>query len=179
MKKTGTVLERNTNAKIYLDNVAQLLHTNNVRHQDVKQKIVAALTVDAKRLAEISEEMSKYGEAYHRYIALQREQRAHEESAKKLVGLIHEQINDLDLSDQNQFWEEFELWKDPTDLELWEAVQQYLRFVEEAQVGEILAFLTWAEIKTSRQAIDAVVSRHKKVFQIKKRGREKFVSLKA
>jgi hypothetical protein len=71
------------------------------------------------------------------------------------------------------------LWKDPTDLELWEAVQQYLRFVEEAQVGEILAFLTWAEIKTSRQAIDAVVSRHKKVFQIKKRGREKFVSLKA
>ena len=158
---------------------------------DVMQQIKAALVTDAKRLKEISAEMENavpaeatLAEAHNRYLALQREARNHEESAHKLIALVG---NDayfylMRRDDSAAIGEEIDIYPRPAQLRekaaLWQHVSQYLRFVPEAQIGEIVAFLDWVEITTTKQAIESAIHTHSKMFNVKKRGREKFISLK-
>ena len=172
-------------AKVTVDNVASLLHTNDVaRAVDVVTRIRGALAVDAKRMRELAEEMNKHAEAYNRYVALQRDAKAHEQSAQALTALLGAEGFKIARADDksDSIGNEIDIVPSPRELRdkaaLWEHIEQYLRFVPEAQVNEILEFLAWMRIETSRQAIESAIRTHPKVFRVKKRGRDKFISLK-
>lgn len=176
---------RNSEARYVLTRVASLLHTTGMaRAVDVFNRIRDALVVDAKRQREIGEEMHNLSDAYNRYIALQRESKAHEESAKGLQALLGPKafVEAMKQDKSAAIGEELEIYPSARSLResapLWQHVQQYLRFVPEAQVGEIVEFLAWLEIETSRQAVESAIKTHPRIFAVKKRGREKFVSLK-
>ena len=154
------------------------------RAHDVLSRIQGALTVDAARMREISAEMAKHADAHYRYLALQRESAEHEKSAQGLMALLGPKaFVALMTNDKTEnIGYEVEMSPSPAELRgsaaLWEHLRNYMRFVPESQVGEIVEFLQWLGIETSRQAVESAIKTHGKVFQIKKRGRERFVSLK-
>jgi hypothetical protein len=175
----------NIEATKNLTDVVLMLHSIAVaRSQDVFSRIRGALVVDSKRLREISAEMDKLSESYNRYLALQREAKAHEDSSNALRALLgpkaFAEAAMTDKSDAVGY--EMEIYPTTEELReaapLWQHVQQYLRFAGEVQVGEVLSFLDWMEIKTSRQAVESAIRVHPRVFAVRKKGREKFISLK-
>jgi hypothetical protein len=154
------------------------------RFHDVLSRIEGALTVDAARMKEIAAEMGTYADAYNRYLALMRESAEHERSAHGLMALLGPEayvaVMQKDKTENTGY--EIDITPNPRALRestpLWEHVRSYLRFVPQAQIGEIVEFLGWVRIKTSRQAVESAIRTHAKTFQVKPRGREKFVSLK-
>lgn len=154
------------------------------RSGDVLKRIQSALVVDASRLREISEEMDKRAEAHHRYIALRRESEAHEKSAQHLMALLGPDgfLGAMKTDKSDAIGWQVEIVPSPAELRaqaaLWEHTAQYLRFVSDARIGEIVDFLSLLSIETSKQAIESAIRTHPKVFAVKRKGREKFISLK-
>ncbi|MGA8152207.1 MAG: hypothetical protein WB952_14740 [Terriglobales bacterium] len=176
---------RNIDASNSLDNVAVVCFNSLVaRAHDVLNRIQGALAVDAARMKEIAAEMAKHADAYYRYQALQRQSAEHEKSAHGLMALLGPKafVAVMTNDQTDSIGEEVDVTPSPTMLRasatLWEHVQNYLRFVPESQVNEIVEFLGWVGIETSRQAVESAIKTHGKVFQVKKRGRERFVSLR-
>ncbi len=192
MPKPGTVLICTENLRIdeatkKLDNGASMGHNRFMaRICDVLQSIQAALVLDARRMREISADMHKDGlaAAYNRYLALQRERDTHEKSATCIAALLgHERyIEAIETDRTASIGEEFSLARKANALRekaaLWEHIAQYLRFVPEAQMHDILEFLGVLGIDTKRQAIESAIRTHPDTFRTKKRGRDKFISLK-
>jgi hypothetical protein len=154
------------------------------RAQDMFNRVRDALVVDAKRQRELGADMRKLSEAYNRYLALRREAEAHEESAKALKALLGPSAftHAMESDESDAIGDELEVSPTVTELRnaapMWQHVQQYLRFTSEAQVAEIVSFLDWVGIKTSRQAVEAAIKSHSQYFIVKKKGRESFVSLR-
>src|SRR5207237_10419454 len=63
------------------------------------------------------------------------------------------------------------------ELPLWEVLEVYLMFADEAQVADILAFLELLGYRATRQAIESTVKTHKDKFLIRKDGWDRFISL--
>lgn len=64
-------------------------------------------------------------------------------------------------------------------LPLWEAMREYLSFVDEARIGEMEDFFRHVGFaEGNRQAIESALKRHPKVFKTRKKKREKYISLK-
>lgn len=153
------------------------------RTKHVLKRIGAALATDGKRLKELFEEMNKHAESYNRYLELQRESEALEESARRLTALLgpngFRRALRGDKSDtiEGMFGSAFRPKEMRDKAALWEHVAQYLRFVSEARIGQILGFLSQLGIDASRQAVESAVGTHSKVFVIRKRGGEKFIAL--
>jgi hypothetical protein len=168
-----------------LTSVARVLHDSRMaRATDVFDRIRDALVVDAKRQKEIRAEMHNLSEAHNRYLSLQRESKAHEDSANALKSLLGPDalIAAMKQDDSDSIGSEMEIYPAVAQLReaapLWQHVQQYLRFVPEAQVGEIVDILRWLKIEANRQAVESALKTHSRIFRVRKQGREKFVSLK-
>jgi hypothetical protein len=138
------------------DALVQAIH-NRINHDDQ----------EAKRIVS---EMAKLSDAYNRHLDLQNQLSAHERSSEKLKALLGP--GPIPLGDQDSEAEELR-----SELQLW-AVQQFLRFVPEARLREIVEFLGVTGIKTSRQAIEVGLRAHPKVFSVRVKKRVKFLSLK-
>ena len=152
------------------------------RNRDVFDRAVATLVLDANRLKTLADEMRALSSGYNRYLALQREAESHEASSKRLVGLLGDKGLEVAQDENGIIRSEVEAYPDAMKvrdgLPLWELVAQYLRFVPEAQVGDILSFFDWMAIEVSRQAVEAAINSHLTVFAVRKKDREKFISLK-
>jgi hypothetical protein len=177
--------ERKDDATNNFTSVAHLLQdTDMARVADVENSIRAALLLDAKRMTEISGDMQTLEEQYNRYLALRRERDTHEKSMESLVALLgpegyrkalRSDESDL-LGEEFNFLQKSRLLREKAAL--WEHIAQYLRFVPEAQVNDILEFLAYEGIEASRQAVESSIKTHSKIFRTKNRGREKYISLK-
>ena len=64
------------------------------------------------------------------------------------------------------------------DTPLWKMVREVVRQVEELRIVELEDIMKNLKVKTSRQAIEAAIDAHKRTFQIRRSGREKYVSLR-
>ena len=57
---------------------------------------------------------------------------------------------------------------------------EYLRAAGPSKVGEIVAFLQWMGVKyAKRQSIEGVIKRNPETFLVTRKGREKFIDVKA
>ncbi|MGD0570169.1 MAG: hypothetical protein ABSA78_17335 [Candidatus Sulfotelmatobacter sp.] len=57
---------------------------------------------------------------------------------------------------------------------------EYLRAAGPSKVGEIVAFLQWMGVKyAKRQSIEGVIKRNPETFRVTRKGREKFIDVKA
>jgi hypothetical protein len=151
---------------------------------DVVSRIRTALAFDANRLQEIADEMERLAEAYHRYQALSEEADKREKSLHGLKALLgHELYYKVMLQDQTAaIGENAETLPTAAQLRestpLWMHLANYLRFVPEARLGEIVDFLNGVGLEATRQAVESAIQAHRKLFVTKKRGREKFIALK-
>lgn len=172
-------------AKNLLTSFASLLQDSSVaRATDIFRSMRDALALDAKRMEEISGELTKLADSYNRYLALKREQETHYKSSRQLAALLGPRgfLDAMKSDKSDAIGEHIEIIPSPAELResapLWQHVYQYLRFVPEAQVNEIVLFLNGLQIYTSRQAVESTIRTHPSLFRVKKRGREKFISLK-
>lgn len=65
-----------------------------------------------------------------------------------------------------------------SELPVWKAIREMLRHVPEMQVIDIERMMKELGVQTGRTAIDSAIATHKDIFAVRKRGREKFISLK-
>jgi hypothetical protein len=64
-------------------------------------------------------------------------------------------------------------------LRLWRAIREYLRVAGEAKIGDIQEFLEWVGIPDfSRQALESALQNHQDLFEITKKGHERYIKLK-
>jgi hypothetical protein len=180
MQEAATTAVRNDGAKIMLDCLASsMLKSGAMRSGQIIGAILNRLDHDRHEADDVSGRMAEFAEAYNKYLDLRQKWEMHHESAEKLAALLGSRI--LESQQERHDITESTL-REAEDLrsrlELWEAIQQYLRFVREGRVGEILEFLEVVGIRTSRQAIESTIKTHNKIFKTEKRKREKFVKLR-
>jgi len=182
----ATALSSKTQANIYVDSFAQQLYALlNMRAASLATAMAGRLSHDQAELTRLESELNSLSSGYHKYLDVLDQIRAHERSIQKLQAVVGygaapmgsvlgyvqpECPDDLDAEKEGR--------RLRRNLELWEAVEQYLRFVPEAKVKEILEFMEMVKINASRQSVEAAIKAHPKVFRIQKRKGEKFISLK-
>jgi hypothetical protein len=172
--------ESKSEAKIVLDNLASLLYGSlGMRPGQFIGQMYRRLKHDKGRVSELEKKMAKLSPAYNKYLDAQRQLHEHERSIENLMTVIGPNIMYPSGPQDEHELEELDKVQDlRRELELWEAVQQYLRFVPEAKVRDILDFLGIVDIASTRQAVEACIKARPKVFAVRKRKRERFVSLK-
>lgn len=164
MTTTETAPSRsNTKARIVLQLLSVLLQNESVTMpiSKVLNAMRRRVEYEEKQFDAIESEMESLEEAFCRYRDL-------EETISQKAGLIDRLQRILD---------EHERRSELQDLKLWEVLEVYLMFANEAQIADILAFLEFLGYHTTRQAIESTVKTHKSRFLIRKEGWDRFISL--
>ncbi len=151
---------------------------------DAQRAIKHRLTAACERVQEIRGEQNKLASAYERYLVLQKELRHQEKRIDRLAGLIGPDLFlETELGDtSNVIVKTVEshtsIRQLRDELALWEALQEYLLYAEEARIQDIQLFLDSFELSASREAIESALKRHPETFKSRKRGGTKLISLK-
>jgi HrpA-like RNA helicase len=151
---------------------------------DILKLVGRTLVADAKKMKELTAKMAELTESYNLYLDCQRQYKQREKSVHGLKALLGPEayVSVMRADRSDTIGEDVDTYPHAGELrekaQLWEHVAQYLRFVSEAQVGEIVEFLGWLGVETTRQSVESCVRHHPKSFALKKRGRERFISLK-
>jgi len=174
-----------SNANIIVDSLACYLY------DAVYMRATALVSAMMKRLGhdetvreQLEQELEELSSGYHKYLDVMEQLKAHDRSIERLKAIVGigaapgEAIMYMGAQDPEDAEAEAENRQLRRRLELWEAVEQYLRFVPEAKIRDILDFMEMVNIRTSRQAVEAAIKAHSKVFRVQKKKQEKFVSLK-
>jgi len=158
-----TPTQSNKQARIVLQLISTLLQNDSVTMpiSKVLNAMRRRIEYEAKQFETIESEMGSLEEAFCRYRDL-------EEMINQKAGLIDRLQRILD---------EHERRSELQDLKLWEVLEVYLMFANEAQVADILAFLEFLGYHTTRQAIESTVKTHKGRFLVRKEGWDRFISL--
>jgi len=181
MPEPALVSDSKTKASNLLTRLASKCYDGAVMSPEtVMEMMRARLAHDVTRRKEVEKEMAQLASAYNRYVDLRNQLAAHIRSAERLKGIMGTMnVRDIELSfptDGPRSGEIDALLRH--ELELWEIIEEYLQFVPEARVREILEFLEHIELSTSRQAVEAAIKSRPKKFTIRKRKGENIVSLK-
>jgi hypothetical protein len=170
-------------SKIAIDGIApSLLGLFEMKATTLISAMRSRLEHDHKQIELLEAKQAELSNAYNQYLDVQAHIREHERSIEKIGGLVSDclfgNVENPDTPDEAERQEKIFRWR--KNLELWEAVEQYLRFVpdRESRVREILDFLELVEFDCSRQSIEAAIKAHPKVFRVQKRKNEKYISLK-
>jgi hypothetical protein len=140
------------------------------------------LHYEAQRAKEIKERMEALAAAYNEFVDLRKEATERKVHMAILYGLIGD-----DVYTTNPDWVEtgaraFVGGNDKemrSQLPLWEAMKEYLQYVPEARIGEMEEFFSHIGYEEgNRQAIESALKRHPREFTVRKKKREKYLSLR-
>lgn len=178
--KAEAIISRVT---FFVDMVTACLYAHRVPSIDaIKASMEQRLGHECKRLREIRDEMEELREPYDRFLDLQQEERKRERRAERILGVLAGPSDEDSLSS-----DDLVLAADlpPAgalrhEVKLWEAMKEYLHYVPEARVIEMQDFFQRSVqiMNSNRYAIESALRRHPETFTIRKKGREKFISLK-
>jgi hypothetical protein len=132
----------------------------------VLQRMQKALEEKSKRVYALNDELIELAPKYERFLEVNRQMERDQDLIDKLRAVLASP-HKMDLDERGK-----------GGYKLWELIEVYLRYVREAQVGNIAHFLEWIGLTSNRQAIESAINTHKETFEIEKRGREKFISLR-
>lgn len=181
----ATAVQSKSEAKELLDIFASQLYASfGMRASALVSAMIGRLKHDEEVSGRLESELDSLSSGYHKYLDVMDQLKAHEKSIEKLRAVIgygaapYGLVGQVSPESPDDLEYEKESKGMRRSLELWEAVEQYLRFVSEAKVKEIMDFMSAVRIKASRQSIEAAIKAHPKVFRVQKRKGEKFISLK-
>jgi hypothetical protein len=146
----------------------------------VEKEMRMRLRYDAERMKAIEHRMQQLAASYNEFLDLRRESAERKEKMERLAALIGPEDGETIALQNDPVY--CSLQKDLAELRaalpLWEAMKEYLSFVSEARVGEMEDFfLHFGYSEGNRQAIESALKRHPKEFRIRRRKREKYISL--
>jgi len=152
---------------------------------DVYMRLQERLLHQCESMRSKRQQIKKLSSAYNKYLDLDEEIKIVHHRISIIVGLLgSDRVAETAKADTTTcLGEILEQFPPPKDLRekltLWRAIREYLRVAGEARIGEILSFLTWIGIEDfTRQALESALQNHEDVFEITKRGNERYVSLK-
>ena len=155
-----------------------------VRFKDVVSGMAQQASSETDAMQSIQDELTALRPGYQRYRELTEELRVREERARITAGLFAGAVaTDADAA---VFAAVIDKLKQAglsdvivaDEAPLWKILREVLRQVPEMQVIDLEHVLRDLGLKTTRQAIDSAIAAHNGTFIIRKRGREKFISLK-
>jgi hypothetical protein len=119
---------------------------------------------------------------YREYIELVGKLRQTEERASATLGMLWG-VKSPNIAEIVDSYNELEAAGSTTitpvsELPIWKAIREMLRHVPEMQVIDIERMMKELGVQTGRTAIDSAIATHKNIFTVRKRGRDKFISLK-
>ncbi len=177
--------KHNQKSTNFVDKILSLLYRLSMPLlTDAQRAIKHRLAAACERVQEIRKEQDKLVSAHERYLVLQKELRQQERRIDRLAGLIGPDLFlETELGDKSDVIGETveshtSIRQLRDELALWEALQEYLLYAEEARIQDIQLFLDSFGIRASREAIESALKRHPETFKSRKRGGTKLVSLK-
>ena len=182
MRTQGTTAHKSkTKASNLLHHLHIICYSGAVMEPESVRKMMATrLLHEGQRIRDIEEQMAELAPTYNQYVDLRDQLASHTASRERLRGILAEdEYPNLPHDVQKEAvkdWEEDHCLR--AELELWEIVQEYLRFVPEAKTRDLLDFFEHIDIKTSRQALEAAVKSRPDRFVIRKKKGENLVRLK-
>jgi hypothetical protein len=173
-----------SNITILLDTVVSRLYALGVKatQHPIERQMRQRLHHDVQRMQTIKDRMEELAGAYNEFQDLRDEGTTRKARIAILYGLIGD-----DNHNTHGDWVETAARQvtgssDKTlrsELPLWEAMKEYLRYVPEARISEMEEFFSHIGYdEGNRQAIESALKRHPKEFHVRKQKREKFLSLK-
>lgn len=151
--------------------------------QNITDQMCARLMHEVESIEANQSKMAEIEGAYNTYVDICEDQKRRLERVQRLVSILDSGdllLNAIKLDDTQTLGRAL---APPIslslDIPLWEAMKEYLSYVKEAGIEEIVSFLKRMNIKTAnRQAIESVLKRHPETFRTRKSGHNKFIALK-
>jgi hypothetical protein len=152
------------------------------RFPDIIDGLEKQIAADATEIHKTGAELQKLRSAYQRYRELTDNLDSRIERVRIVLGLLAEQEK-WNVGEAVPFLEELKIEIEaPEDIRaeisLWKMIREVVRQVEELRIVELENVMRELKVKASRQALEAAIDAHKRTFQVRRSGREKFVSLK-
>jgi len=136
---------------------------------------------DLRALRNIHKEQEKLRVAYDRFCALDEQSRIHTERIRRLIVLVAEhEPDDIKKSVTEKAFElDIAIPEGWETVSTWEAIMEVVRQFPNIQVVDLLMYLEQLlGDAVSRQKVDSALETHPELFDVKKSGYKKFVSLK-
>jgi hypothetical protein len=148
--------------------------------EDIRDALQDQIVADGKELAKIKREMKRFRNAHLRFLDLLDRAKHTEERLLATASVLRsDQYSDTD--GMSEFLAARGVRMEPISRpkqNLWMAMREIARQVPQIQVVELELLLRHFNLKVSRAAIESALETHKDVFQIIRKGRQKFVALK-
>jgi hypothetical protein len=152
---------------------------------DVYTRLQERLLHECQSMRFKRQRMKKLASAYNEYLDLDEEIKIVHHRMSIILGLLGPgRISEtIDTDATNCLGQTLEAFASPKELRekltLWRAVREYLRVAGESKISDVQAFLSWIGIHDfTRQALESALQNHEDVFEINKRGRERYIALK-
>lgn len=148
----------------------------------IERQMRLRLYHEAQRMKEIKARMDALAGAYNEFRDLLKELPERKARMTILLGLIGE-----DIHSPNSTWATSNatelagssLSALRSQLSVWEAMKEYLQHVPEARIGEMEEFFSHIGYEEgNRQAMESALKRRPKEFNVRRKKREKYISLK-
>jgi hypothetical protein len=152
-----------------------------ITEHPIERQMRQRLHHDVQRMEAIKGRMEELASGYNEFLDLRQESVARKARIATLYGLIGDDVHNV------SNWVETAA-RDAVggsektlraQLPLWEAMKEYLQYVPEARIGEMEEFFSHIGYEEgNRQAIESALKRHPKEFHVRKKKREKYLSLR-
>lgn len=154
------------------------------RLKDITSGLVQQADTDTDAMCAMLDELNDLRPKYQRYRELSEQLKAREERAQIVAGMLSSAVKEE--SDAKTFIRVLNKLEkaglrdvaDSDEVPLWKLIREILRQVPEMQIVDVESILRSLEIKTTRQTVDSALATHSGVFSVRKKGRQKFISLK-
>jgi hypothetical protein len=164
-----------------LDFVAFMVSTVSMNESHkVLTALIAQVHADLKALKEIQREQNKLRAAYNRFCVLVDESRARVERIRRLIVMLwmHETVprNKTVVEKAAELGIALpEGWETVT---VWESVLEIIRQFPNTQLVDLLQWLQELGIEASRQSVDSALAAHAELFEVRRVGKGKYISLR-
>jgi hypothetical protein len=140
---------------------------------------------ECKTMRSKQERKKKLASAYHEFLDLDEELKVVHHRMSIILGLFGSGriAETVDTDATNCLSQTLDAFDSPTELRkkltLWRAIREYLRVAGESRISDVQAFLSWIGIQDfTRQALESALQNHEDVFEISKKGRERYIALR-
>jgi hypothetical protein len=153
-----------------------------VRSKDVMSSLARQAKADFAAMGTMQDRLHELQPMYQEYRELSPQVAQKEERAKIALAMLFA-AKSPDFGSIEQACEKMDSagtqsLSDVNDVPLWKLMREILRQVPEMQVIDLEHMLLIIGLKTNRPSVDSAIETHKETFTVRKRGREKFISLK-
>lgn len=151
--------------------------------EDVYARLQERLLHESRSMRSKRQKRNKLAESYHKYLDLDHEIDLVHHRMSIILGLFGPDRVAEAVRADSVLAEALKSFDPPNELRqklrLWRAIREYLRVVGESTISGIQEFLEWIGLpEFTRQAVESALQNHEDEFEIRKRGRERYVTLK-